>query len=89
MRQMLDKKQVLTAVRFGSTKLWAEIGAGTFPPPVKIGRMCAWPDDEVAAINDARIARCSDTQIQRLVSALVRRRESAAKKHFEEAGIAA
>lgn len=47
------------------------IRAGLFTNPVPIGqRAVGWPDDEVKAINAARIAGASDEQIRELVKAL-------------------
>jgi prophage regulatory protein len=57
-----------------TTKLYDEIKKGLFVPPVRLsdsGRTVAWPESEVAAINDARIAGKSDAEIRELVSKLV------------------
>lgn len=44
---------------------------GLFPKPVKIGaRASGWPDDEVDAVNTARIAGASKEQIRELVKQL-------------------
>jgi len=34
---------------------YARIADGTFPPPVKIGRMSVWPARELVAVNEALI----------------------------------
>lgn len=51
--------------------IYNAIRAGLFTNPVPIGqRAVGWPDDEVKAINAARIAGASDEQIRDLVKAL-------------------
>ena len=47
---------------------YADIQNGLFTKPVKIGpRASAWPEDEVAALNAARIAGWTDDEIRALV----------------------
>lgn len=51
--------------------IYTAIRAGLFTNPVPIGqRAVGWPDDEVQAINAARIAGASDEQIRQLVKQL-------------------
>lgn len=51
--------------------IYGLIRAGLWTQPVKIGeRSSGWPDDEVKAINAARIAGASDEQIRELVKQL-------------------
>ena len=51
--------------------IYNAIRAGLFTNPVPIGqRAVGWPDDEVQAINAARIAGASDEQIRELVKQL-------------------
>ncbi len=51
--------------------IYNAIRAGLFTNPVPIGqRAVGWPDDEVKAINAARIAGASDEQIRELVKQL-------------------
>ncbi|MFA6162644.1 MAG: AlpA family phage regulatory protein [Methylobacter sp.] len=48
--------------------IYRNIQAGLFTKPVQIGGdRVAWPSDEVAAINKARIAGKSDDEIRALV----------------------
>jgi prophage regulatory protein len=48
--------------------LYARIAQGLWTKPVKLGlRSSAWPDDEVAALNAARIAGKTDDEIRPLV----------------------
>lgn len=51
--------------------IYNAIRAGLFTKPVPIGeRSVGWPDDEVKAINTARIAGQSEAQIKALVTRL-------------------
>lgn len=51
--------------------IYGLIRVGLWTQPVKIGeRSSGWPDDEVKAINAARIAGSSDEQIRDLVNQL-------------------
>lgn len=50
--------------------IYRDIRRGTFPKPVKIGTVSAWPSDEVAAVNAARIAGKSDDEIRQLIASL-------------------
>ncbi len=53
---------------------YARIQDGTYPPPVKIGRMSAWLDREMEAVNEALIQGQSDAEIRELVADLVAER---------------
>jgi prophage regulatory protein len=56
----------------GPTKVYALIKDGLMTPPVKLTpRTSAWPEDEIAAINAAKIAGHSDDQIRALVRKLI------------------
>lgn len=51
--------------------IYSLIRDGLWTQPVKIGeRSSGWPEDEVRAINAARIAGASDDQIRKLVNQL-------------------
>lgn len=51
--------------------IYSAIRAGTFTKPVKLSeRSVGWPDDEVKAINAARIAGKTDADIKALVTRL-------------------
>ncbi|WP_127569228.1 helix-turn-helix transcriptional regulator [Glycocaulis alkaliphilus] len=54
--------------------IYRDIRRGTFPKPVKIGTASAWPSEEIAAINAARISGKSDDEIRVLVASLEARR---------------
>ena len=52
--------------------VYREVGDGLLPPPVRIGeRASAWPDDEIDAVNLARLRGQSNDEIRRLVADLV------------------
>lgn len=56
---------------------YAQIKAGTFPSPIKLGpRMAGWPDFEVDVIIEARVAGKSDDEIRELVSRLLEARKN-------------
>ena len=63
---------------FKRATTYARIQDGTFPQPVKIGRMSAWLDREMAAVNEALIQGRSDDEIRQLVKDLVSRRTARA-----------
>jgi prophage regulatory protein len=55
--RLLREAQVLAQVPFGKSTLYAMVGDGLFPAPVKIGaRAIAWLEPEVAAWLERRIA---------------------------------
>lgn len=57
------------------SQLYADVTAGLFPPPVKIGpRAAAWVRSEYQQVLAARVAGKSDDQIRELVAALVAQR---------------
>lgn len=62
---------VLSYLGFGRSSLYSRISDGLFPHPINLGgRAVAWPEYEVAAINDARVAGKSNEEIYRLVQEL-------------------
>ena len=54
--------------------IYRDVKRGTFPKPVKIGTVSAWPSDEVEAVTKARIAGKSDDEIRAIVADLHRQR---------------
>jgi prophage regulatory protein len=67
-------------VRTGHSRstLYLRIAEGLFPKPVSLGaRAVGWPENEVAAINAARIAGKSDDEIRQLVATLHAARKTA------------
>lgn len=58
---------------------YLDIQQGLFTRPVSIGaRAVGWPENEVAALNDARIAGKSDDEIRALVARLEAARKAVA-----------
>lgn len=51
--------------------LYAKSAAGLFPSPIKIGpRASGWPENEVSAVQAARIAGKTEIEIRELVKRL-------------------
>lgn len=68
----------LKARGIGRTQHYADIAAGLFTKPVKLGRrLSGWPEPEVAALNQARIAGKTDDQVRTLVRKLEAARAAA------------
>ena len=58
--------------------VYREVGDGLLPPPVRIGeRASAWPDDEIDAVNRARLPGQTNNEIRHLVTELVNARLAA------------
>lgn len=63
------------AAGMGQSTVWLRIKNGLFTRGVKISaRAVAWPADEIAAINAARIAGKTDAEIRELVAQLEQQR---------------
>ena len=80
---MLMKRSILrlpsVQQRIGKSRstIYSDVAQGLFTRPVKSGPRCAgWPDDEVDAIVDARIAGADDDVIRHLVERLHKARKS-------------
>jgi prophage regulatory protein len=68
---LLRLPRVLDERGVRKTQHYDDIKKGLFPRPIKIGqRASAWKSEEVAAINQARIAGKTDEQIKKLVTEL-------------------
>lgn len=71
MQTLLRIPRVIVGIGKKKSSLYSDIEKGLFTRPVKIGaRASAWPENEVAAINAARIAGMSDDEIRQLVASL-------------------
>lgn len=55
---LIDFKQLSAKVCMGRSRIYALIGEGKFPPPVKIGASSRWIDPEI----DAYIAQLASTR---------------------------
>lgn len=70
--EMLRLPAVLQRKGDSKSSTFAQINAGTFMEPVKLGpRASAWPDYEVEAVVAARIGGWTDYELRLLVSGLV------------------
>ena len=69
---LLRIRDVLTATGYRSpTTIYTAIKGGLFPRPVNMGaRAASWPQDEVQAVLQARIAGLGDEQVRQLVQQL-------------------
>ncbi|MDB5864661.1 MAG: phage transcriptional regulator, AlpA [Betaproteobacteria bacterium] len=77
LRHMLRKPAVMKAYGRSHASVYVDIKRGVFPPPVRMGmKASAWPEDEVAAVIDARIAGRTDDEIRELVSTLIEARKA-------------
>lgn len=75
MNNLLRLPAVMERTGLARPTVYLRAKQGLFPRPVKLGsRMAAWPENEVAAINAARIAGKSDDEIRELVARLERER---------------
>lgn len=79
-------RQAVVSKRTGRSRsaLYQDIQVGLFTRPVAIGlRAVGWPDDEVDAINAARIAGKSDEEVRELVVKLEAARKVLYRGHHE------
>lgn len=85
MRKLLRLPDVCGAVGKSKSALYQAISAGLFVPAVPISsRAVAWPDDEVSALIDARIAGATEDELRELVAELIRNRKRAAPTRAPE-----
>ncbi len=75
--KLLKLPQVLGFTAKSRSTHYHEINIGLMTPPVKLGEQSvAWPEDEILAINRARIAGKSNEEIKQLVTKLVADRKN-------------
>lgn len=74
---LLRLPAVVERVGLKRAAIYNHIEAGLLPRPVKLGRVSAWPSEEIARIVNARIAGKSDADIRELVRVLVSARKNA------------
>lgn len=68
---LLRRKMVLSVYGKSRASLYRDIKSGLFTRPVKIGaNSVAWPENEIVAINKARIAGKTEQEIKALVADL-------------------
>jgi len=71
------------------TRLYGDIDAGTWTPPLKIGRNSFWPKHETQALLRARVAGADDEQLRVLVRLLLQQRKALMPKFEALSGTAA
>ena len=75
MNSFLKVQKVMEVTCTSHSALYARIKQGLMPPPVKLSDRCSvWPESEISALNDARIAQSSNDEIRELVKQLLRQR---------------
>lgn len=78
MNVLLRMPAVMGATGLARPTIYLRIKDGLFPTPVKLSeRAVAWPENEIASLNDARISGRSDAEIRMLVSSLQAKRHAA------------
>ena len=72
MKSLLRLPTVCARTGKPKSTIYREVGEGLLTPPVRISeRASAWPDDEIDAINLARLRGKSNDEIKQLVADLV------------------
>lgn len=62
---------VKTLTGLSRSTIYLHISQGNFPRPISLGaRAVGWPENEIEALNAARVAGKTDTEIRALVAAL-------------------
>ncbi len=80
-RTIIRLPAVKTESGYSRSTIYLRISQGLWPKPVSLGPRCVgWPEDEVAALNAARIAGMSDEAIRCLVLELEAARKGAARQ---------
>lgn len=70
-RRILRLPEVKALTGKSRSTIYGDISAERFPAPVRLGaRMVGWPEDEIAAMNAARIRGATDEEIRALVAEL-------------------
>jgi prophage regulatory protein len=69
--RLLRLRDVVALSGLSKSTVYLRIQQGLFPKPIALGgTSVAWPEREVAAINEARIRGASDEEIKELVSTM-------------------
>lgn len=75
--KMLPTRATMEATGFSRPYLYALMKDGLFPRPVKWGdKFSVWPEDEVYAVINARVAGRTSDEIRELVTELVAARKT-------------
>jgi len=82
--RMMRTAEVRAVRALCNSSHWLDVKRGLWTRPVKIGlRASAWPESEVVALLDARVAGCSAQEIRDLV----RRLEAARGERAPRVGV--
>lgn len=69
--KILRLPQVMEECGLARSTVYLRIKQGTLTKPISLGPRCVgWPETEIAAINEARIAEKSEDEIRALVAEL-------------------
>jgi prophage regulatory protein len=75
MRSFLRLPAVCDRTGKPKSTIYREVSEGLIPPPVRIGiRATGWPDNEIDAINCARLRGQTNSEIRHLVTELINAR---------------
>lgn len=78
---ILRLPQVKSRSGYSRSTIYLRIAQGLWTTPIKLGTRCVgWPENEVAALNAARIAGKSEQEIRALVKKLESDRQLAQKR---------
>lgn len=76
LKKLLKLPKALELTATARSTHYNNIKNGLMTPPIRLGvNSVAWPENEIAAINAARIAGKSDDEIRQLVARLVADRQ--------------
>lgn len=69
---------VCTLIGCGKTRVYEQIKAGLFPPPVKESpKWARWPEHEIEAVLIAKAGGATDDEVRELVTRLMANRRAA------------
>lgn len=75
--KLISAREAQASTRKSNSQWYLEISQGTIPEGVRIGKnSVAWPEHEITAINQARIAGYSNEQVRELVTVLMDKRKA-------------
>lgn len=81
---ILKQSEVLEITRQSPTTLWRQVKAGTFTPPIQIGKKATgYIKDEVNAVLSARSIGMPESELKALVKKLVVQRKERANRLLE------
>ena len=79
MSQFFRFQKVMDVMAMSRSTVHLRVKQGLLTPPVKLGERCTvWPEHEISAINNARLAQKSNDEIRELVIRLKQERQTSA-----------